>query len=265
MLQYIIQTKLCPASQYFSTTLTNLPNWNPDAHKCFVFNSLLTIITIANLCLFLASCWFLRQFLLISQHGSVFNYIPMDDSTSHYNNSIFPSPKYLSSDILYILRHCQYSSTSTPTIAISTVFVAWISTFENQGINNPALAFFIRNVDTAPNDVYLIWEKCVLDLFPFFYSALFNTNIRLASDIYWLDTLHEKKIFLPWYSALVVVFVDYYKLDLQFLYLIWVQGCLKICAGFEAAINSKLCFPKFDFVLELVCEKVGLSLPWLYD
>lgn len=163
--------------------------------------------------------------------------MPIDDSTPRYINSIFLSPKYYSSDIPCILRCYQCFSTSTPTIATSIVFAAQITTYNNWEINNPTLTSYLRSVDTTRNGIYLIQEKCISDLFPAFCNALFNTNIRSAFDICWSDILHGKKILFSWYSALKVVIVDCCGFDLRFLYLTWVQDCLRIYAGFEAATD----------------------------
>lgn len=74
-------------------------------------------------------------------------------------------------------------------------------------------------MNTISDNIYLIQEKCVLDIFLPFYNILFNTNIRSAFNIYWPDILYWKKILLPWYLIIEIGFVDYYKLDLPFLYL----------------------------------------------
>lgn len=36
-----------------------------------------------------------------------------------------------------------------------------MSKFDNQGINNPALTFAVKNANTAPDGAYLTQENCV--------------------------------------------------------------------------------------------------------
>lgn len=112
------------------------------------------MITIVDPCLFPVFCCSLSRFLFISQQRRVFNYIPVDYSTSCFSNSIFALTKYLSSDILCTLRHCQCFSISTPTIATLTIVIAQISVFDNRRINNLALAFLVSSADTASDSAY---------------------------------------------------------------------------------------------------------------
>ena len=50
--------------------------------------------------------YFFNQCLLISQQGTIFNYIPVDNLISQLNNSILSSPRYLASDISYTFNLC---------------------------------------------------------------------------------------------------------------------------------------------------------------
>lgn len=108
--------------------------------------------------------------------------MPVDDSTSRFSTSIFPSPKYLLRDISCTFSHCQCSSISTPPTAESTVFATQISRFDNQGISNLALAFSVRRADIVPDGAYLTCENRVSNLSPAFCNALFNASIKSASD-----------------------------------------------------------------------------------
>lgn len=166
------------------------------------------MITIANPYLLPVFCWSLSRLLFINQRGRVFNFISINDSTFLFNSSIFLSPKYLSSDIPCILSHCQCSSSSTLTIAGSIVFATWISIFDNLRTNSPALAFLVKSTDTAPDVEYLSLQNRVFNPSSTFYNLLFNTNIKSASDFYYLITLCGKKILHPWYLALEVDFAD---------------------------------------------------------
>ncbi len=93
--QHVMHTELGPDSQYFSTTFTTLPKRRPEAYSFFASLSLRTVITIADPRLLFASCCSLNRLSLISQRGTVLNWIPVADSTSFLSNSIFPSPRYL--------------------------------------------------------------------------------------------------------------------------------------------------------------------------
>ena len=158
------------------------PNRRPDAQRFLVSASLLTVITMADL-RFPASYCSLRRLSLISQRGRAFSCILVEDSTSRWSNSILPSPRYLSSDILCTLRRCQCSSTSIPTTAGSTNFVARISMFDSREIITPALAFSVRSADTAPDGDYLTRQNRVCRPSPAFCNALFSASMRSASDI----------------------------------------------------------------------------------
>lgn len=142
--QHAMQTELGPAFQYFSTTLTTPPNRRPDAHSCFASDSPLTVITIVEPPLFPVSCCSLRRSSFKSQRRRADSCILVKGSTSRFSNSIFFSPRYLSSDIPCTLSRCQCSNISTPNMAAFTVFAARISTFDNRGMNNPAVAFSIH-------------------------------------------------------------------------------------------------------------------------
>lgn len=131
MPQYIMQIELSPTSQYLFTYLIIPLNWSLDVHNCFASNCFLIIMTIVDLRLFPTFYYFFNQFLFMSQHSKIFNYIFVNNSTSCLNNSIFFLSRYLSDNILYILRHYQYSNISTLIITISTVFTVWISIFNN--------------------------------------------------------------------------------------------------------------------------------------
>lgn len=63
------------------------------------------------------------------------------------------------------------------------IFVAQKSAFDNLEINNPALAFLVRNVDTAPDGKYFTWQKRVFSFSPAFCSASFSPSIKFAFDI----------------------------------------------------------------------------------
>ena len=213
-----MQTEPGLATQYLSTTLIISPNQSPNAYKCFASDSPLIVITIADFCLLPVFCCSLNWLLFINQRGRVFNCILVDDFTSYFSSSIFPSPKYLSSDILYTLSCCQCSSTSTPTIAGSIVFAARISIFDNRGTTSLALAFSVRSTDTSPDGKHLTLQNRVSNPSPAFCNPLFNANIKSASDFCCPITLREKKILRLCYSALEVDFADCCKFGLQFLY-----------------------------------------------
>lgn len=137
----VMQTKLGPISQYLSTTPTTFLNRRPDVWSCFASAFLLTIITTAEPCLFPVFCCSLRRFSFINQWGKAISCILVENSVSHLSNSIFHSPRYPSSNILYTLRRCQYSNISTPTITTSTVFATQIVTFDNWGLMIPHWPF----------------------------------------------------------------------------------------------------------------------------
>ncbi len=119
----------------------------------------------------------------------------MDDYTFRLSSSIFPLSKYLLSDISCTFRHCQYSTTSIPTIAVLTVFTAQISTFDSRGINDLVLAFLVNNADITPNGEYFTQENRIFTSFPAFANASFMTNIKSASNIGPLIVSYEKNPF----------------------------------------------------------------------
>lgn len=198
-----MHTELGLASQYFSITLTIPPNRRPDAHNFLALASPLTVMTMAGPRLFPLSYCSWKRFSDINQRGSVFNCMPVEDSTSRFSSSIFPSPKYLSRDIPCTLSRYQCSSISTPTTAESIVFAAQMSKFDNRGINKPALAFSVRRADIAPDGAYRIREKRVSNPSPAFCKASFNAGIKSASDICWPDTSRGNRILLLWSSIFV--------------------------------------------------------------
>ena len=236
--QQVMHTEFGPASQYCSTTLTTPPNRSPDAHNCLASASPLTVMTMAEPCLFPLSCCSRRRFSDINQRGSVFNCMPVEDSTSRFSSSILPSPKYLFKGIPCTLSRCQCSSISTSTTVGSTVFAARMSRFDNRGINKPALAFSVKRADIAPDGAYRTRENRMSDPSLAFCNASFNASINLASDICWPDASRGKRILLPWCSIFAVGLAEWCALILQFLYTTCVQGCSGTCAGLEAATDA---------------------------
>lgn len=106
------------------------PNRRPLAISRFASILLLTVITIADPHLLLLSFCSLSRFSLISQRGVAFNGMLVEDSTSLFKSSIFPGPRYRSSDIPCTLRRCHCSRTSTPITTSSIVFAARINIFD---------------------------------------------------------------------------------------------------------------------------------------
>lgn len=156
----------------------------------------------ANSHLFPLFCYFVSRVLLINDCRGIFSFMPVDNSTFCLNSSILPSPKYLSNDIPYILRRCQCSRISTPKMAISTVFMAWISIFDNCKTSSLALVFLVRKANIAPDDKYFTREKCTSTPFLTLANVLFRTSIKSGSDIGRPVFSHGKKILLLWYSVL---------------------------------------------------------------
>lgn len=136
------------ASQYFSIILTALLNQRPNTHNFLVLAFSLTVIIIVNLCFFI-SYFSLNQFLLISHQRRDLSCMPIEDLTLHLNNSILPLSRCFLSNIPCILRRCQCFTISTPIMAWSTILIAQINTFNNQGTINPALTFLMKSTDTA--------------------------------------------------------------------------------------------------------------------
>ena len=211
--QQVIHTELGPDSQYFSTTLRIPPNRNPDAHNLLASLSLLTVMTIAEPRLLLVSCCSLKRFSLISHRGTDLSWIPVADSTSLLSNSIFPSPRYLSSGIPWTLSRCQCSRISIPTTAGSTALTARINRFDRRGIICPASAFSERRAEIAPDGAYRTWVKRIDVSSPACCKALFKASIKLASDYSW-PAFCGKKILCPSCFCLIVEF-NYLPLGLQ--------------------------------------------------
>ncbi len=114
-------------------------------NNCFALAFSLTVITAAKLYFVLISCWSLGQFSFMNQCGIVFNCIPIDQFIFCFGSSIFVPLKYLFEDILFVFNYYQCLRNSTSINAIFTVFAAWISIFDNHGINNHALSNFYKN------------------------------------------------------------------------------------------------------------------------
>ena len=126
----LMYIKLGPASQYFSTSFSALPNLNFLEQSLETSALFSTIITIVNFLPLLDSKCFSSQVSLISQRGSVFNCIPIDNSISRQNSSIFISPKYCVKDVPCTLSLCQCSKASIPIIFLSIDLTTLISILE---------------------------------------------------------------------------------------------------------------------------------------
>lgn len=113
MPQHFIYTKLGPASQYLSNTLTTPPNQRPDTQSYFASVFPLNVVTMAEPRCLPGSYCSLRRLSVISQRGKAFSCIAVEDSTSCLSKSMLLLPRYLSSDIPCTLRRCQYSDIST--------------------------------------------------------------------------------------------------------------------------------------------------------
>ena len=161
----------------------------------------------------------LKRFSFISQRGRTFSCIFVEDSTSRLSNSILLSPEYLFSDIPCTLRHCQCSNISTPTMAESTVFAAWISTFDSRGITALVFAFSVRSADTVPDGEYLTQQNRVSRPSPTICSASFSASIKSASDIWWPDISRGNRILLSKCLSFTCKLIDYCALYFRLLYL----------------------------------------------
>lgn len=176
-----MHTELGPASHYFSTILMRPPNRRPNAHNFFALVSLLTVMRMADPCLFTVICASLSQSLLIYHCGTIFSCIPVNDS-SCFKSSILPSPRYLSRGIPCTFNCCQCSNISTLTTAWSTIFSVRMSKFDSRGISNPAFACPVCRADTAPDGTYFTQIQQVFSPFLAFCNALFNASIKSVSD-----------------------------------------------------------------------------------
>lgn len=114
----------------------------------------------------------------------------VDDSTSYFSMSIFLPFKYFSKDIPCTLSYCQYSSTSTLTIAKFTFFAAQINKFDNYKISNLVSLFLVKRVDIAPNKIYLTCKNRISNLLLVFCNISFKASIKSTSNFCWLDTSH---------------------------------------------------------------------------
>ena len=113
---------------------------------------------------------------LINHRGVVFNFIPVEDSISRESSSIFPSPKYLASEIPCTLSRCQRSRASTPITASSIDLAAQISTFECSLTRSSALAFSVRNAEIAPDWAYPTRQNLIYAGAPVFWSDSLRTQ-----------------------------------------------------------------------------------------
>ena len=108
----------------------NLPKFNFLEHNLATSLPVPTIITMVDSLLVIDSKRSSSQPLLISQWGTIFYCIPVDNSIFWQNNFIFPSLRYVTSDILYTFNLCQRSKVSIPVTRTSTTLAALISIFE---------------------------------------------------------------------------------------------------------------------------------------
>ena len=198
--------------------------------SCFATNSLLIIITIANLRLLFIACYFFSQFLLISQLGVAFSEIPVKNYTFLDNNFIFPNLIYLSNGIPYTLRCCYWLRTLIATFALSIDFATWIKRFDLKEINIVALAFLVKSAKIDPDDAHCIRLKQTFVSILAFYKASFSANIESTSNDNWLLIWQRKKILHLRYLNLT--FVSIFGVPFfQLLYFILVYSWLELCKG----------------------------------
>lgn len=147
--------------------------------------SLLTIITIAEPRLLLVSCYFFKQFLLISYQDTNLSWISITNSIFFLSNSIFLFSRYLSGGIPWTLSCCQCSRIFILITTGSTILTAHINKFDCWEIICPTSAFSERRAKITPDGAY---QTCVnhIDIsFPAYFKTLFKASIKLASNFSW--------------------------------------------------------------------------------
>lgn len=177
---YTYWTRSC--FQYLFTTLSTFLNHNLFEHNSEAFALYPTVMTIADVFLFLNSRRSFSLILLIHQPGFVFQGILIDDSISWQSISIFSLTRYCTIDILFIFNLCQCSTASTLITTLSTDLAALIHQFKWILISFSAWNFFVSNVEMTPDIEYTTIQNRIKADIPAFCTDFIKASIKSSCD-----------------------------------------------------------------------------------